>query len=302
MIMKRLQHISHHISSVGSAVMTWFKVPIMSRRPSAKGVRPSTEEIVILGNGPSLTHTLNEQRQGLMSRYRLAVNFAANAEQFSELMPQFYVLADPHFFATPTSDSNVERLWTNLAGVNWDMILYVPCKHVQSARSRLRGNHIKVKGFNLTPGEGVPSLVYPLYRAGLAMPRPRNVLIPSIMLAMREGFRHIYIAGADHTWSRTLSVDDRNRVISVQPHFYADGKEEQSRVNNEYAGYRLHDILKSLYIAFRSYHQIREYADATGVRIVNITPGSFIDAFPRQNTLPEGGPIITEPFTVHAPE
>ena len=51
----------------------------------------------------------------------------------------------------------------------------------------------------------------------------------------------------------------------------------------EYAGYHLHDILNSLTIAFRSYHQIAGYAAKIGAKITNCTPGSFIDAFPRSS-------------------
>ena len=113
------------------------------------------------------------------------------------------------------------------------------------------------------------------------MPRPRNVLIASIMVALREGYRRIDLVGADHTWSRDIWVDDRNRVISVQKHFYEDNAKEFERVAQEYAGYHLHDILNSLTIAFRSYHQIAAYAASIGADIRNCTPGSFIDAFPR---------------------
>ena len=106
------------------------------------------------------------------------------------------------------------------------------------------------------------------------------------MIAAREGFRRIYIAGADHTWSRTLEVDDQNRVVSVQPHFYKDNDSEKSRVSATYSNFRLHDILLSLHIAFRSYHQIRAWSEPRGIAIYNITPGSFIDAFPRLPGLP----------------
>ena len=37
-------------------------------------------------------------------------------------------------------------------------------------------------------------------------------LIPSIMLGIWLGYREIYLLGADHTWTKTLSVDDDNRV------------------------------------------------------------------------------------------
>ena len=46
--------------------------------------------------------------------------------------------------------------------------------------------------------EGFPSVSRILFDRGLAMPRPRNVLIPSIMAGIRLGYRRIVIVGADH--------------------------------------------------------------------------------------------------------
>ncbi|MCM1319983.1 MAG: hypothetical protein NC217_06335 [Muribaculaceae bacterium] len=278
------KRIADGIALFTAGVTSWMKVPLMSSRAFKKGCRSEHDELVILGNGPSLRHTIDTEMPALMSRQRLAVNFAANSPEFRKLKPQLYVLADPHFFVGVDTDPNVARLWTNLADVDWEMSLYVPGKMVKLVRSRLN-NDLTVKGFNLTPAEGMSALVYPLYNSGLAMPRPRNVLIPSIMIGIREGFKTIYIAGADHTWSKTLEVDEENRVVTVQPHFYKDNAEEKTRVTSTYANYHLHDILQSLYVAFRSYHQIQAWAQRKGVRIINITPGSFIDAFPRRKSI-----------------
>lgn len=278
------------VREAASSAASWLKVVLMSRRPSAGVKRKNNDEIVVLGNGPSLRHTLDTELPSVKRRFKLAVNFAANTPEFGLLRPEFYVLADPHFFRftdEAVADPNVIKMWEALRQVDWPMVLYVPCKEVKKVRMYLGNRGVTVKGFNLTPVEGLSAIVYPLYNMGLGMPRPRNVLIPSIMIAVREGFKTIYIAGADHTWSRTLGVDEENRVVSVQPHFYKDTAGEHARVANEYAGYRLHDILKSLYIAFRSYHQIEPYARSKGVRIYNISPGSFIDAFPRLRAMPE---------------
>lgn len=239
-----------------------------------------------MGNGPSLRDTIANHSDILKDSDTLAVNFAANADTYSELQPNIYVLADPHFFRAETdgksSDPNVVRLWDNIAATDWPMTLYVPCG-AKLPKAIGKKENISIKRYNLTPGEGLAGPVHWLYRKGLAMPRPRNVLIASIMIALREGYRDIDIVGADHTWSRDLWVDDKNRVISVQKHFYKDNDKEFERVAQEYAGYHLHDILNSLTIAFRSYHQIAEYARKIGARITNCTPGSFIDAFPRSS-------------------
>ena len=265
------------------AIASLGKAMLLSRRPSKAGSRKQ-ERLIIMGNGPSLRETIASHSDILKESDTLAVNFAANADTYRELKPNLYVLADPHFFRAgddgKSSDPNVVRLWESIASTDWPITLYVPCK-AKLPDSILKNGDIEVKRYNLTPGEGLRGPVHWLYRHGLAMPRPRNVLIASIMVALREGYRDISIVGADHTWSRDLWVDDRNRVISVQKHFYKDNDKEFERVAQEYAGYHLHDILNSLTIAFRSYHQIADYAGRIGAEITNCTPGSFIDAFPR---------------------
>ena len=107
-------------------------------------------------------------------------------------------------------------------------------------------------------------------------------MTPSIMLALNSGFRTIYVAGADHSWMKTLSVDENNNVVSIQPHFYKDSEKENTRVSTEYAGYPLYKIVYSFYVAFKAYFDLRDYAGSIGATIYNITPGSFIDAFPRK--------------------
>ena len=105
------------------------------------------------------------------------------------------------------------------------------------------------------------------------MPRPRNVLIPSIMLAIASGYRRIIITGADHSWMKTISVTDDNEVVSVQPHFYAESDSEQKRIRHDYSNRPLHDVVESFAVAFRSYHEIASYARKLGVEILNATPG-----------------------------
>lgn len=278
----KLENIAKSLSKAVATGGTLLKVLVRSRRPSAPG-KPTARRLALLGNGPSLRKTLEENPEWLSGSDRLAVNFAANAPAFREIAPRHYVLADPHFFEGVGRDPNVGKLWRNLSAADWGMTLHVPCGREMDV-ARLLGagaGGIEVKTFNLTPAEGADAVCHLLYDRGLAMPRPRNVLIPSIMVALREGYRDIYLAGADHSWLQTLWVDDDNNVVSVQPHFYADDDKEKERVRSEYRGYHLHDILGSMTVAFRSYFRIARYAERIGARIVNATPGSYIDAFPR---------------------
>ena len=262
---------------------TLVKVMLLSRVPGKAGKEGRGRRIVVMGNGPSLRQTIDRDFNLLMGCDRMAVNFAANAPEFRKLRPSHYILADPHFFRGYESDGNVRALWSNLMAVDWPMTLHLPA----GSRGRVPegvslSSSVRVRTYNLTPGEGFGAVVYPLFDAGLAMPRPRNVMIPAIMESIRDGYQDITLVGADHTWHQSLWVDEENRVVSVQPQFYKEGSGEQARVRSEYAGYHLHDIFRSMMIAFRSYHEIAGYASSRGVKIYNATPGSMIDAFPRR--------------------
>lgn len=280
-----LEQIKHAITSAAASAATLCKVALMSRRPSR--VSPtcvshslsSEESIIIMGNGPSLRGVLDNHADLLQKYPLMAVNFAANAPEFFTTKPEYYVLADGHFFLGGDKDANVRKLWENIKAATWPMTLFVPVKMKKHLPALPENIHISY--FNLTPAEGSRRLCHALFRSGLAMPRPRNVLIPSIMLAMHAGFKKLIVVGADHSWLRSLWVDDKNRVVSIQPHFYKDNDKELDRVAQEYAGYHLHDILRSMYIAFSSYHRIADYATSQGVEILNATPESYIDAFPR---------------------
>lgn len=270
-------------NNAAASLASLVKVAVMSKGVTGKSAPKEGRGIVIMGNGPSLRHTIDHDSEWLLSHDLLAVNFAANTPDFFRLRPQYYVLADGHFFSGGATDPNVKRLWEEFGRISWEMTLWVPAKVKHLVKALVMGNGlIKIKTFNLTPIEGLKSLSGLLIDAGLGMPRPRNVLIPAIMAAIREGYKKIYLCGADHTWTRTLSVDDENFVVSVQPHFYKDNDKEHQRVRAAYAGLHLHDVLGSMTIAFRSYWQLAEYARKRGVEIINATPGSMIDAFPRR--------------------
>lgn len=257
-----------------------------SRRCTIKPAARPGEKLIIMGNGPSLADNIRNDLKKLAAAKTLAVNFAANAEEFTLLHPDFYLLADPHFFLGRKSDPNVEKLFTRFNEiVNWDMTLFVPVGRSASSLG-ITNPHIRIEHFNLVGVEGFRWLTSAAYSAGLGMPRPRNVLIPAIMIGIIMGFKEIYIIGADHSWIKTLDVNENNEVVSVQPHFYKDNNEEHSRVTAVYKNVRLHEILMSFHVAFKAYHIIADYARKKGVEIYNSTPSSYIDAFTRK-PLPE---------------
>lgn len=267
---------------LGSTLKSSVKIAIESRRCSVKIAEDNNFPLIIMGNGPSLSDTIRDCSPALLSHPLMAVNFAANTDEFYQLHPKHYVLADPVFFAE-TQHENVVKLWENLTGkVNWPMTIFVPAKYKEFLNASSNPN-LHIEWFNPVGVEGFKWIENAAFSSGRGMPRPRNVLIVAIMVAIKMGYRTIYLTGADHSWTRTLEVSEENMVISVQPHFYKDNEAEHSRIASVYKDIRLHQILHSFYIAFRSYFAIKRYADSHGIHIYNATPGSFIDAFERKS-------------------
>lgn len=260
-------------------IMTLSRCPHNSRLPAATG-----DTLIILGNGPSLNDTIREDYDILHDYPSMAVNFAANSDEYLRLKPRYYILADPHFFDADGSDANVTTLYKRIATLTeWPMTLFVPSNYIKKLKLPAENVNIQVFPYNCVGVEGFASFERLVYAKGLAMPRPRNILIPAIMMGLRMGYQRIYICGADHSWTRTLSVSDDNKVVTVQPHFYKDDASEKARVTQVYDNVRLHEILNSFYVAFKSYHTVKRYADSKTVDIYNATKGSFIDAFPRRS-------------------
>lgn len=237
--------------------------------------------LVILGNGPSLKATLDEHI-GFIKEHAdaMAVNFAANTPEFKEVRPEYYILADPHFFQNP-DDPNVSKLLDNLRSVDWNMTLFIP--FAARGNCPLQNNgYLVVEYYNAVGIEGFDRFKYRAWKSRRGMPRPRNVLIPAIMTGIGLGYKEIYITGADHTWTATIRVDEHNHVHTNQAHFYREDEKEKQRIAEEYVSYPLHSILYSFYLAFKAYHEIARFAGFMGVEIYNATPGSMIDAFQRQ--------------------
>lgn len=285
--MSMMKILSEALGATGSSLKSLVKMALQSRRATVMALKDlPAGPIIVMGNGPSLSQTIARDMPVLKSHPSLAVNFAALAPEFAEIKPRFYVLADPHF-VSDSDNPNLVRLWDNLRCVTWQMTLLVPVPFRDRIIGRIGSNsHIDVATFNAVGVEGWQWLCRLAYSKGWGMPRPRNVLIPSVMLAMWLGYRDIYIVGADHSWMKTISVNDRNEVVSIQPHFYKDDDKEIERVTTEYLKYPLHQIVHSFYVAFKAYHEIYSYARHHGVEIFNATSESFIDAFPRRG-LPE---------------
>lgn len=266
------------------SLLSLVKVALQSRRPSPLPRIEGKEELVILANGPSLADTAERARSFLRGKALMAVNMFVASPLYGELKPEMYLIADPLFWIV---EEKREALFGGLARhTSWPMHLFVPVRARGAERlwrPLLEKNpDIRLHYYNTTPVEGFPSLELKMMRRGLGVPRPHNVLIPSIATALRMPFRKIYLAGADHSWLPEISVTDSNEVLMHQRHFYDRDSSRPDTVSKEDLNpARLHTILYHMHVAFKAYFTLLGMARALGKEVINITPGSYIDAFPR---------------------
>ena len=284
------QFVKTFFSRLWQTLLSLLKISLKSclRTPLP---RPSSAEgeLLILANGPSLTQTVEAHPSFLQGKDLLAVNHAAVSDLFVRLRPRHYLLADPLFWIDPAIR---DRTFGALAArTAWPMTLFMPMRAWKDRTWQplvAQNPQIRVVKYNSTPVEGFPGFCNLVYKLGLGMPRPHNVLIPSIAVAVRMGYRRVYLAGADHSWLPEITVNDRNEVLMNQKHFYDQGRSEARAVRNEnLTTATLSTILHHMSVAFGSYFVLRDFARSCGAEVVNVTPGSFIDAFPRLQLPPE---------------
>lgn len=288
-MLRAILKIKKGFNLLGKSISSVFRIAIMSKKvTSYRKIDASNKDILILGNGPSLKPFIEENRHKLDSYNLLCVNHFGITDYYTELKPKYYIAIAFDLFLDDVMPHFVDasnRLFNALADrTDWPLKFFITAeakKHQRWQKILSRNQNIEIIYMNLTPIEGFERFTYRCFNKAQGMPRPHNVMIPAIFTAIRLGCKQIVLAGADHSWLRELHVDDNNRTLFFNQHFY--DKEKESK-QFDYAGQRymkLHEILSTMSLAFESYHILKKYADYKEVKILNSTPGSYIDAFER---------------------
>lgn len=276
------------VSIVGSIT----KVLLLSKQPGKeKKASSDFNEVVILGNGPSLITMIEKHAEFLKGKDLVCVNHFPSTDEYVKLKPKYLISAAQDLYCDDVEDFFIEqsnRLFNDIANrTTWPLIVYFPfdAKKFSRWQSILADNrNITLRFYNTTPVEGSKGIRHILFNLRLGMARPHNVLIPSMFLMIWLGYRKIYLWGADHSWLKDISVDEQNNALINQKHFYDEHTSVARPLDWKGVGARkLHEILYKFMTAFASYFVIDEYAKSRNVSIINKTKGSFIDAFEREN-------------------
>ena len=238
--------------------------------------------IRILATGPSLKTEIEDLRTNgiLFADPLFVMNFFAFSDLFVELKPTRYCLADPSFFKEDNQLKKVDDLFALLSKlVTWEMSLYIPNVSSTIAKSKIINDHIKLIPISTLHFEGFESKRYKYYKKGIATPSFVNVLIMIEYICLNEGFKKIYLYGADHSFLSNLMVDDNNTLRIGDSHFY--GNATVARYHKDGTPWRIAEFIYDKYLTFVEHDVMRHYADYLGAEIINCTKCSLIDSYVR---------------------
>lgn len=215
------------------------------------------ERCYILGTGPSLKSLKADHIDLLRKEVVFGVNSFYKAEVVSSLVPKYYALMD------------------NLYWEQWSHTFYdVVEKYGEKSPvfiTDLRAKNLSEEALPEKKHIYIYSKKYPVKEMSERLDEnifaAMNVVSYSILVAMYMGFKDIYILGCDYNAFATAG----------HGHAY-DDKSEVDQVD-----YNLAFYLKFYWITTEFHYLISKLAKKKGISIINITPGSLLDAYPRKS-------------------
>ncbi|MFD2229737.1 hypothetical protein [Alkalimarinus sediminis] len=203
----------------------------------------------IVGTGPSLKSVPDELFNLMSKEYCFGVNFLYKSEVFNKVKPNYYVLMDDYFWG---EYSNTFSEICNKYDIGKPVFITD-----YRAKDLLNDHHMFLHAKN-----------YPVNNVRLDLcgnsSALMNVVSYSIAAAMFMGFKEIYLVGCDYNAFSTNGIG----------HCYDDDDLKESGLNLAY-------FLKFYHITTEFHYLLAKEAKKNGVKIINITDGSLLDAYPR---------------------
>ena len=270
---------------------------------SNRNFKPTSDTLIILGNGPSGINDLILCKQKYNQTNFMAVNMFASTTYFQTLKPNFYLVSDHAFFTFTQSEfelvnSNdvqnihqelkqyqilINQVWHNILNSDWEMTMLIPNIYknsfiVKFAQSR----KIKFRFFNYVVIKGFPSFENFIYKLNWGSPQCQNVINNCIFESIQMNFKNIYLLGVENNFHINTFVDDDNMLKQKDDHFYEVKNKVVPIAHANGTPVKIHEFFLSLHKAFFAHHRLQQYAQFKNVSIYNATKGSFIDAYPRK--------------------
>ncbi len=253
----------------GNVVIRTILYPIMRVRvifAKKKYVRDGNNEIIktynnihnnercfIIGNGPSLSV---DDLEKIKDEYTIGVNRIFNIFTKTKWRPSYYLAVDEEL---------IQSEWKNIKNIHSTKFI----KNVKKTDNIEQKDIVPIFINSTTPiskyNYNKQSISENL-EEGFSL--NYSVVCYAIELAIYMGFKEICLIGVDHNYPKEIDATGKTKKNNVKEHF------EGGSYANGTVSYYI-DAVTNCFIAYK------RYADAHGIKIVNVTRGGKLEVFER---------------------
>ncbi len=242
--------------------------------------------LYVLGNGPSLKTFLQDNEIDRTAVDLCCVNFSPMTDLFKEIKPRYLFFADPGLYNL--NDQRVQKTAAGLETIDWPLTLVVIHDKLEKAKTIYSKNptidFISAPTYPLLlHSKLLRKYCFRLWKRGVSMPSPINVIIFAIFTGINLGYKKMYLYGVEHSLLKETFVNNDNIPCLYSAHFYGAPEKPWGTKHPDGTLYNIADLLEDFAKLFRAYFILNDYSHYIGdVSITNRTKGSWIDAFPRE--------------------
>jgi hypothetical protein len=210
------------------------------------------ERCFVFGTGPSLSMLSETEVTALQGEVVFATNSFYKIQKLSRIFPKYYALLD-NLYWTDWADafSEVSRVYNKAPPT-----FITDTRANNLALAATPASHIYIYSKKFPTTKVSANLETNIYAA-------MNVVSYSILTAVYMGFKEINLLGCDYTAfckkGRGHAYDDTQELAGID--------------------YNLAFYLKYYWLTTEIHYLIQRYARHRDVRILNLTPGSLLDAY-----------------------
>jgi|TARA_B100001059_G_scaffold130161_1_gene130160 hypothetical protein len=249
----------------------------------------SNENLIVLGNGPSLDKDLEKIKILTKSSDFFCVNNFACSDLYQKFKPNKYLFLDDYFFSNEAHDDWVLKRNETFKNINnktnWKIQIFIPSHaNIKIFRNQINNPYIQFIKFNTT---GITNkslkINFMYFNTGLFGPYQGNVLIYAIYFGIWSKYKNIKIFGADLSLQENISVDQKtNHLFMNFKHFGNKNIREKFLKNPEKIHpFKMHEFLNLSAETFHAHYVLSKYAKSKKINITNNSNYSLIDSYSR---------------------
>lgn len=256
-------------------------------------IQHHSNKMILIGNGPSLTKTVELYKDEITKNDRIAANFFASSDFYEQLQPNIYLFADPAFFNVPNNQrQSIATLFDSLIKkTTWPLDLIIPyaARNAQLLTALKENNNIHIIYYFTNEQDTGNMSKYEAWDKNYICPPYQNVMNVAIYLSLYWSYPETYLVGVDMSSLEDIRVDqETNELFSIDRHFYNNNEiysdkklfdEKRGRIRSDW---KLHEYIYAFGRMFEYFYDLKQYADYKGLKVYNASEYSWINVFERR--------------------